>query len=173
LVHAMAHRNSAHSLARSDGKARTVQELDVASVDRCILLVAAWHVLSALGYHRIRARVCERSEPRSVHPRVPGTVHRDCARLVCMARTAVPLAGGFCADLARELPAAQQRAARSGDRPDLDRHALSDVPRCPRARQDLGWTALFHDRILDPHAAARVDARTRHARLMEACIVRT
>ncbi len=89
VVHAVADRHRAHSFAGGHREARPVQELDAAAGDRGVLAVAARNVPGALGRHRVRARVRERSGARPVHPRVPGDLHRRRTGAVRVARAAV------------------------------------------------------------------------------------
>ncbi len=144
-----------------------------------LLLAITGFSLSVLGTFLVRSGVIESVHAFASDPErglfilvFLGLCVRRCACAVRVARAAVSFERGLCADFARIVSAAEQRAARRGDRVDTARHAVSDVSGCLQSRQDFGWAAVLHGRFSDSDAAARAPACARHARLVEASVVR-
>ncbi len=89
LVHALAGRHRADSLAGGDREARQFPQLDRAAGDLHFLAVADGHIPRSIRRADIRACLRDRSPARCVHPRLPRCRHRLLAGAVRMARADV------------------------------------------------------------------------------------
>ena len=89
VLHAVAGRHRAHSLAGRDREARGVQELDGAARNRRLQLELAGDFSGALGRADLGSCLRYRSQTRRLYTRLPGARHRRltaAVRLACAAR---------------------------------------------------------------------------------------
>jgi hypothetical protein len=110
ILHALAGGHRARALARRDGKAWTVQELDGVAGHLCLLPEPAGYLPGALRGADLCARLCHRPRPRHVHPGISGYCYWRFTGAVCAARPGRGQPGEFHLDFPR-IAVASTRSA--------------------------------------------------------------
>src|SRR5688572_18793489 len=144
------------SLARGDGKAWWLQELDRANGYRCFFVEPPWHISRSLRRAYFRSRIRERSKARRFHSRISHFSHRRLTRSLCMARAASWTGREVRVAVPGIAPADEQRLADSCLRLGSARHFVSAVYGRAQPRQDFGRPTVLQRGICAADGARAV-----------------